>query len=237
MSYNHITHRLYGRVGLLGKALGQETRLEIIEVLAQCPRTVECIAEILRVDIKSVSAHLKVLHNAGAVQVQRQGRFRRYAVSCPQVVALAVLLRQTAEITLQFTADSEPEFSGKNFKSLPSEEAVALSRDGRLTLIDLRPREEFEAGHLHGALNVPMDELEQNLEYLDKDRVYAAYCRGPYCFLVREAREIFARHGLHLTVIEDGVMEWQSQGHDLSQVQPEEMNEPAAEPATNEPRA
>ena len=216
MTYIDIKHRLYSRVGMLGKALGQETRLEIIEILSQCPRTVECIAEILRVDVKSVSAHLKVLNNAGAVKVERVGRFRRYAVSCPQIVALAVLLRQTAEMTLQFTADGEPELRSDAPAHMTIAEAIERVRAGTLVLLDMRPSEEFEAGHIEGAVNLPTDALEERLATLSRDMEYAAYCRGPYCFLAREARERFARVGLELTVIESGVMEWQTSGHDLA---------------------
>ncbi len=209
-----IKHALYKQVSLIGKALGHETRLEIIEILSQCPQTVEKISDLLSTDIKSVSAHLKVLSRAGLVSAQREGRFMRYSILDSDITHLAVLLRETAQRTIKPLTElmhSAPPAQ----TPMPIEEAVNGARDGRVLLIDVRPSEEFAAGHLPHAVNMPLGELGLNIYNLPNDIELAAYCRGSFCFKAREAAKIFAQHGRCLHVIPTGVMEWVSQGKKL----------------------
>ncbi len=221
-----LKHRLYSRVGRLAKALGQETRLEIIEILAQCPRTVETLSQILKTDIKSVSAHLKVLHAAGLVRVRRQGRFRQYAVAGREVLLLAVLLRKTAEHLLPAAdaggkaaaaageeargSDGEADRLGPNAgaDALDAARAVELAKNNALVLIDVRPPEEFAAAHLPGAVNMPLETLEAHIDEISEHTPCAAYCRGAYCFLAQKAREVFKRRGRNLSIVREGVLEF-----------------------------
>lgn len=196
-------HLLYAQVGRLGRALSQQTRLEIIELLAQAPRSVESVATLLQTDVKSVSQHLRVLVDNGLLTVERRGRFRWYAVRCSEVVQLAVLLRRTAQKLVGAQAPS-----GENVLTLT--EALTMAQEGRLQLIDVRPAEEFKSAHLAGALSMPLSSLDANLAALDPQKPAAAYCRSPYCFLARQAQEIFASHGRTLYVIEHGVEDWKA---------------------------
>ena len=149
-------HALYAQVGRLSRALGQQTRLEIIEILAQAPRSVETIASLLQTDIRSVSQHLQVLVECGLLTVERKGRFRWYAVRCQEVLQLAVLLRTTAETLL-----GAPQTDVKDELSLS--EGLSLAQQGKLQLIDVRPLEEFQSGHLAGALSMPLASLSERL--------------------------------------------------------------------------
>ena len=191
-------HTLYAQVGRLSRALGQQTRLEIIEILAQAPRSVETIASLLQTDIRSVSQHLQVLVECGLLTVERKGRFRWYAVRCQEVLQLLL---------------GAPQTNVKDELSLS--EGLSLSRQGRLQLIDVRPFEEFQSGHLAGALSMPLASLSETITKLDSETPAAAYCRSPYCFLARQAQEIFAKHGKTLYVLSDGVQDWKASSPEL----------------------
>ena len=201
-------HALYAQVGRLSRALGQQTRLEIIEILAQAPRSVETIASLLQTDIRSVSQHLQVLVECGLLTVERKGRFRWYAVRCQEVLQLAVLLRTTAESLL-----GVPQTDVKD--ELTLSEGLSLAQQGKLQLIDVRPLEEFQSGHLAGALSMPLASLSETITKLDSETPAAAYCRSPYCFLARQAQEIFAKHGKTLYVLSDGVQDWKASSPEL----------------------
>lgn len=162
-------HTLYTQVGRLSRALGQQTRLEIIEILAQAPRSVETIASLLLTDIRSVSQHLQVLVECGLLTVERKGRFRWYAVRCQEVLQLAVLLRTTAETLL----GAPPQTDVKDELSLS--EGLSLAQQGKLQLIDVRPLEEFQSGHLAGALSMPLASLSETITKLDSETPAAAY--------------------------------------------------------------
>lgn len=211
-------HQLYERVSLLGRALGHETRLELLEMLSQCPQTVEKLASMLDHDIKAVSAHLKVLHKAGLVTSTREGRFIRYALRTPKVAALAVLLRETAENT-------DRDLAGLVSTMVPNahmdlRQAVEAAGRGQIVLIDVRPHEEYAAGHLPHAVSMPLDTIRERSDELPTDAVLVAYCRGPYCFQAREAQKIFEEQGRHLRIIPAGVMEWASRGEVLATESP-----------------
>lgn len=213
-------HQLYKEVGLIGKALGHEARLELIELLAQCPQTVEKLTEILLIDYKSISAHLRVLYRAGLVDSFRDGRYQRYYLTSPKVAALAVMLRETAEQSIR-TLPGLERSKGIPQASLGIDDAVHYASEGKLVLIDVRPEEEFRTGHLPHAINIPLDRLHERIPTLPTDIALAAYCRGPYCFLAHEAARIFSRYGRRLQVIPAGVMEWASHGAQLEHVAPE----------------
>lgn len=207
----NLKHRLYEQVGIVAKALGHETRLELVELLAQAPRTVERLAEMLRVDVRSASAHLKVLARAGLVRSEREGRFQRYRLTSPKVAQLAVTLRETAELALRPLHDLVAE-TGDRHDEMDLAQATALAEAGRIRLVDVRDPEEFAAGHLPHAVNLPLERLETDPPEIPEGAVLVAYCRGPYCFKAKRAAEILARRGVQLRILSAGVMEWQSRG-------------------------
>lgn len=221
MSNLECKHRLYKKVGLIGKAFSHEVRLELIELLSQCPQTVEKLSEMLDEDYKSISAHLRVLHRAGLVTCTRNGRFQRYGLASPKVTALAVMIRETAEQSIAELPCLEAE-SGIPNASLGIEDAVHYASEGKLILLDVRPAEEFAAGHLPHAINMPIEMLGKRMHELPRGMALAAYCRGPYCFLAHEAAAILEASGRRLQVIPSGVMEWSSRGAELESASPEE---------------
>lgn len=162
MSNLECKHRLYKKVGLIGKAFSHEVRLELIELLSQCPQTVEKLSEMLDEDYKSISAHLRVLYRAGLVTCTRNGRFQRYGLASPKVTALAVMIRETAEQSIAELPCLEAE-SGIPNASLGIEDAVHYASEGKLILLDVRPAEEFAAGHLPHAINMPIEMLGKRM--------------------------------------------------------------------------
>ena len=214
MSNLESKHRLYKEVSLIGKAFSHEVRLELIELLSQCPQTVEKLTEMLNEDYKSISAHLRVLYRAGLVTCTRDGRHQRYGLSSPKVAALAVMIRETAEQSISELHDLEAD-SGIPSASLGIEDAVHYASEGKLILLDVRPEEEFAAGHLPHAVNMPIHTLEARQHELPRGVALAAYCRGPYCFLAHEAAAILEASGRRLQIIPSGVMEWSSRGSEL----------------------
>lgn len=210
---------LYEQVARVGKACSQPVRLEILEFLAQCPRTVETLTDLLQIDYKNVSAHLKVLLQAGLVSVRRFGRFRQYAISSTEVLHLVVVLQQTARVTEVAAASNaqggeHEESQAREDGGVDLESALKLADAGDLVLIDVRPREEFDAGHLPNAKSMPLECIERMLPDLPADKLCAAYCRGSYCFLAQRAARVFAEHGRELLVIREGVMDWRGDGRD-----------------------
>lgn len=205
-------HELYHRLSMVGRALGHETRLELIELLAQCPSTVEALANFLSLDIRSVSVHLKILVEAGFLKSVKEGRFRRYSVVSPKVVQLAVLLRQTAEELCCSCAGANDE---AGVEELSICEAADSAARGELLLIDVRRPEEFAAGHLPHAVNKPLADIDEWKHEIPDGAVVAAYCRGPYCFEAMKAKEKLSECGRKLRVVRAGVMEWVSMGMPL----------------------
>lgn len=211
MSSIDFKHQLYRQVSLLGRALGHETRLELIEILGQAPRTVEVLAELISTDIKSVSNHLQILARAGIVAAAREGRRQRYRLTGSWAADLAVSLRAAAQQSLEALRALE---SGMDqpAKRLTLDEALAMRADHDVVFVDVRPAEEYEAGHLPGAVHAPLDSVEDFAKTLPRDVVLAVYCRGPYCFLADEAAKKLAGQGRKLFVLKEGVMEWRAAG-------------------------
>ena len=166
------------------------------------------LSAILQTDIKSVSAHLKVLRKAGLVCVEHCGNFRRYSVANARVLELAVLMSRTA----RETAEAAEETGVSDDAALDVETALQYAGKGELMLIDVRPAEEFEAAHLPHARSFPLETLEAHLETIPRTTACAAYCRGSCCFLAQKAAEIFKRHGRRLLIVREGVLDWLGEG-------------------------
>ena len=188
---------------------------------SQCPQTVEKLSEMLDEDYKSISAHLRVLYRAGARDLHPQRPLPALWACEFKVTALAVMIRETAEQSIAELPCLEAE-SGIPNASLGIEDAVHYASEGKLILLDVRPAEEFAAGHLPHAINMPIEMLGKRMHELPRGMALAAYCRGPYCFLAHEAAAILEASGRRLQVIPSGVMEWSSRGAELESASPEE---------------
>jgi len=214
MSIRKPKQALYEQFAIVAKALGNPQRLELIEHLAQGSRSVDLLATKVGLPIANVSQHLQSLRRAGLVQAEREGKFVNYRLADDTVLSLFASVRSVAERHL---AEVDRIVRGY-FETRDSMEPVtretlgALMRDGLVTVIDVRPPDEFALGHVPGAINVPLADLQLYLPEIDPDREIVAYCRGPWCVMSFEAVAALRKHGFQARRLEDGLPEWKAAG-------------------------
>jgi rhodanese-related sulfurtransferase len=211
MNFKHVLFAQFARVG---KALSNGNRLELLEYLAQAERSVEDLAKVAGLTLANTSQHLQQLRQAGLVTNRKEGLKVYYRLSGDDVIVLLDALRAVAE---RHVADVERLVNTyltvkDNLEPVPRTELLARVRDGLVTVLDVRPPEEFAAGHVPGAVNIPLAELEQRLEELGKDQEIVAYCRGPHCVLAFDAVARLREKGLKARRLEDGYPEWKAEG-------------------------
>lgn len=206
----------------MARALGSPQRLEMLEHLAQGERGVEALAKRVGLSIANASQHLQQLKRAGLVGSRRDGKFVLYRLTDERVV---VLLRALFDVGERNCAAVDLILRG-HFAGLDGVEPVTRAelltraRDGLVTVLDVRPADEFAAGHLPGAVNIPLAELEARLAELDPAQEIVAYCRGPYCVLSFEAVAVLRARGFAVRRLEDGLPEWRAAGLPLEQGTP-----------------
>ena len=205
---------IYEQFARVGKALASAHRVELVELLSQGPRTVEILARMADMTLANTSAHLQVLRGAGLVESTKEGLFVTYRLADPSVADLLLSVRTVAEARLAEVAKVTRDFLAANSQLEPVDEAAlrARVRKGQVTLLDVRPPEEFAAGHIPGALSVPLPELARQLSKLPKRREVVAYCRGPYCVLAVEAVKQLRARGFRAVRLEEGVLDWAALG-------------------------
>lgn len=205
---------LYEQVARISKALASPKRLELLDLLAQSAKTVDQLAAQAHIDIKLASAHLKALKSAHLVESSRDGKFMVYALSGDDVPSLLVRLRDVAEAHLvEFSLKLAEIGSQQSSASVEGHKTLLKKiRAGEAVLLDVRPVEEFNAGHLPMARSVPIDEIRQNLKAISPEIEVVAYCRGPFCRWSDEAIEILQVKGFKATKLSYGVAEWQAAG-------------------------
>lgn len=215
----HDAHRefksnLYGQFARIGKAVSSPHRLEILELLAQGERTVDSLATELGLSLANTSQHLQTLRQAALVESRKDGLFVSYRVSDPTVLSLCTAIRTVAEHQL---ADLD-RLVREHFCDRSDAEAVEMhellkrARSKRVVVLDARPPNEYAAGHIAGAMSVPVDDLQRRLRQLPKGKEYVAYCRGPYCVYADRAVEILRSNGRHARRLREGFPEWRAAG-------------------------
>jgi rhodanese-related sulfurtransferase/DNA-binding transcriptional ArsR family regulator len=209
---------VYEQFARVGKALASPRRLELLDLLGQGPRTVEELARQAGQSLPNTSHHLQVLRAARLVEAEREGLFVTYRLAAEEVGTLFAALRELAESRLAEVAQVRREFLESRGAMEPIERAELLDRvsRGEVTVLDVRPREEYAAGHIPGAVSVPLGELAGYLDRLPRDREVVAYCRGPYCVLALDAVDLLSDHGFRATRLEDGVAEWRGAGLEVA---------------------
>jgi rhodanese-related sulfurtransferase len=208
---------IYEQFARVAKALASPHRIELIDLLAQGPRTVETLAQLSDMSLANTSQHLQVLRGAGLVEATKNGLFVTYSLADRTVADLFLGVRAVAEARLAEVERIKREFLEKR-DQLEAVDERALRRrvrDGDVMLIDVRPREEYEAGHIPGAVSMPLPDLVKELATLPKKAEIVAYCRGPYCVLAIEAVALLRKKGLKAVRLEDGVLEWTAHGFRL----------------------
>jgi rhodanese-related sulfurtransferase/DNA-binding transcriptional ArsR family regulator len=213
-SHRRFKASLYGQFAQLGKALASPLRIEFLELLAQGERTVESLADETGVSLANASQHLQALRRAGLVDNRKAGLFVRYRLADEAVVELCVALRTVAE---RRSAELD-RLVREHFGGRSDAEAVAMadllkrSRSRDVVILDTRPANEYAAGHIAGAISVPVDELQRRLKQLPKNKKYVAYCRGPYCVYADRAVELLRASGRRAQRLLEGFPEWRVAG-------------------------
>ena len=213
-THRDFKNRLYAQFARVGKALGSPHRLELLELLGQAERTVDSLAGEIGASIANVSQHLQALRQAALVESRKQGLFVYYRMADPAIVDLCRALRTVAERRL---ADLDrvvrAHFGNRSGTELVSmRELLKRARAADIVILDTRPPGEYEAGHIAGAISVPIDELRRRLRELPKDREYVAYCRGPYCVYADQAVELLQAKGRRARRLLEGFPEWRAAG-------------------------
>ena len=207
--------QLYQLFASMASALANPHRLELLDLLVQAPRTVEELAREAHMSVANTSQHLQRLKQAHLVIDEREGLFIRYRLASPAVAHLWLELRDVAELQLAEVERALNAYRPRRheFDKISVDELLERMARDEVELIDVRPEVEFEAGHLPGAVSIPLDELEQRLEELPPGRLIVAYCRGPYCVFADQALELLSSRGWNVARLEEGVAEWQFAGN------------------------
>jgi len=205
---------VFENLARLGTALSSAVRLELLELLAQGERGVDELATLTGASVANTSQHLQKLKQVGLIVGRREAQFVKYRLAGVEVIALfdalgvagqAYLTDVERIVRLYFTAkdDLEP---------VPAADLLERVKKGLVTVLDVRPPEEFAAGHVPGAVNIPIHELERRLAELPKRKEVVAYCRGPYCLMSYDAVQLLRQRGLKARRLEDGLPEWRLAG-------------------------
>jgi rhodanese-related sulfurtransferase/DNA-binding transcriptional ArsR family regulator len=219
MSHRAFKQRLYPLFARIGHALASDRRLELLDLLAQSPRHVEALATETDMSVASVSQHLQVLRNAHLVETEREGTKVRYRLAGDDVLKLWLSLRSVAESRLAEVAQLKRDFAvdGAGEEELSRDDLQALVNQGKVMLIDVRPRVEFEHGHLPGAVSIPVEELPARIATLPKRRRIVAYCRGEYCLFADDAVALLRSEGFNAVRLDGGWPEWSAEGRAVAE--------------------
>ena len=214
MAPRELKDPLYAQFARIGHALASPVRLELLDLLGQGEKTVEALAEQAGAGIKNASAHLRVLRQARLVETRREGTYIYYRLADADVSRFVrdlqrlgrTRLAEVEQVARQFIDDRD------ELEPVTLAELRRLVREGDVTVLDVRPEDEFVAAHIPGAVSVPVNELKRRLRELPKRREVIAYCRGPYCVFALEAVTLLRKHGFKARRSEDGLPAWRDAG-------------------------
>lgn len=214
MSTQGFKRELFEQFARVGKALSSGIRLEILDLLAQGERSVDSLSRALGQPVANVSQHLQQLRQAGLVAARKEGQFVIYRIAGDQVIYLIKALQAVGETNLAEVERMVASYlaTKDSLEPVPAKELLERVRKGLVTVLDVRPEVEYQAGHIPGAVNVPLEELESRLSELPRSREVVAYCRGPYCMLAFEAVAKLRAKGRKARRLEDGLPEWRLRG-------------------------
>jgi rhodanese-related sulfurtransferase/predicted transcriptional regulator len=199
---------LFEAIALMGKAFSSARRLELLDLLAQGPRTVDELARASGQSRANTSQHLQALHAAGLVMRAREGINVRYQLADDQALRLWLALRDVSAARLAEVERAATDYLGEDVERIGRSELLARLAEGDVVLVDVRPAEEYAAGHIDGARSIPLEELERRLAELPDDEEIVAYCRGPLCAYAHEAVRRLRGSGRSARRLEDGWPEW-----------------------------
>lgn len=210
----HLTNAIFEQISRIGKAVSSPKRLEILDLLSQAPRNVDTLAEATQTSQAGMSQHLRALREANLVVTERDGTFIEYRLADDTVADFYRTLRVLAVSRLaELDRITSEYFSGREpVEPLDRRALLKRARNGEVTIIDVRPHEEYLSGHIRGAISIPIDELESRVAELPSDQEIVAYCRGPYCVWSGQAVDLLRENNFTATHLSDGVLDWKAQG-------------------------
>lgn len=214
MSTNNFKHDLFTQFAIVGQALSNANRLELLEFLAQGERSVDELATVSGLNVANTSQHLQKLRQAGLIMSRKDGLKVFYRVSGDDAIKVLDAIRTVAE---HHVADVDKLVNTfltvkDDLEPIPRDELLSRVQDDLVTVIDVRPPEEYAAGHVPGAVNIPLSELEKHLDEFDPKQEIVAYCRGPHCVLAFDAVAKLRDQGLTARRLQDGYPEWKAAG-------------------------
>lgn len=218
-AHRTFKNRLYGQFALIGKALASPHRLELLELLAQGERTVDSLATEMGLSLANTSQHLQALRQASLVESRKQGLFVHYSLADPKVFELCTAVRSVAERRLAELERVVREYFGDRSvaEAVRMEELLDRARSTDVVILDTRPANEYAAGHIAGAVSMPVDGLQKRLGQLPKGKEYVAYCRGPYCVYADRAVEMLRAGGRRARRLVEGFPEWKAAGFPIEE--------------------
>jgi len=205
---------LYELIAHVGKAAANPVRLEILDLLAQAPRTVEAIAGDIGQSIANTSHHLQVLRGARLVDTEKAGLYVTYRLTDALVADFVLRLRTLAHARMAEIDRVRQDYLHHRgvLDGVSQQDLIRKVRSGEVTVVDVRPDAEFEAGHLPNAVSIPLGELKKRLREISKHREVVAYCRGPYCVMSTDAVAVLRAKGYRAHALDEGVTEWRARG-------------------------
>jgi rhodanese-related sulfurtransferase len=216
MNNNHrlFKDQLFEQFARIGKALANQHRLELVDLLAQGERSVEDLAREAGMSVANTSRHLQALRGASLVEVRREGLYGYYRLADERVFGVWRAMRELGEARLaEIDRLVDTYLSNRGaLEAVCAEELLAKMREGGVVVLDVRPEQEYQAGHIPGARSVPLERLEAYLEELPEDQEVVAYCRGPYCVFSDEAVELLHTHGYRARRLSEGLPDWRAAG-------------------------
>ena len=214
MSTQGFKQNLFSQFARIGKAMSNGHRLELLEFLAQGERSVDELAKVSGLSVANTSQHLQQLRQAGLVLARKEGQKVYYRVSGEDVLQLFAQLRSVAERHLAEVQQLVNDYlkTRDDLEAIPASELLDRIRNDLVTIIDVRPAEEYRQGHLPGAINIPLPELEKQLQQLDPAQQVVAYCRGPHCVLAFDAVQNLRDRGFNARRLDGGLPEWRLLG-------------------------
>lgn len=214
-----LKDNLYQQVARIANALASPKRLELLELLCQGEKPVESLAAEAEISVKLASAHLRELRLSRLVETRKEGKYVHYRLADSGVADLWVALREQAEerlVELQLAVASVAEHP-EDLEGVDRRSILKRARAGEVVILDVRPSQEYEAGHLPHAHSVPVSDLRKRLAEIPKDVPIVAYCRGPFCFMAKDAVQVLRSRGYQAMHLTDGVAEWRARGLPVEQ--------------------
>jgi len=199
---------LFESFAQVGKGLSSGKRLELLDLIAQGERTVDSLARTAGLGLTSASAHLQALRRAGLITARRQGTRVYYRLAGEDVARLYGLVRDVAQRHISDTERARIAYVGDGTQAIDRDQLMDLIRDAAVLLLDVRPREEYEAGHIPGAVSIPLEELQTRLDELPEGKEIVAYCRGTYCVMAHDAVRLLQEKGKAARRLDTGMLEW-----------------------------